>query len=178
MPIPETMKVGVVIERRETDNQWIDHTWQVVSLIPGAAEVDQANEIGRGQGWVQFHAATLPLELFRKETEGYKYNLSLDQPSVFVVLRDDDDDGLNEVIPFMATVCPYEAQDYMDSSEETVQSVPMPDTVASWLAEFVETNHVDEPFKKRKRKAFDPRKEGFDKPPPRVSKKWDRSNYE
>ena len=178
MPIPETMKVGVVIERRETDNQWIDHTWQVVSLIPGAAEVDQTTEIGSGQGWVQFHAATLPLELFRKETEGYKYNLSLDQPSVFVVLRDDDDDGSNEVIPFMATVCPYEAQDYMDSSEETVQSVPMPDTVASWLAEFVETNHVDEPFKKRKRKAFDPRKEGFDKPPPRVSKKWDGSNYE
>ena len=177
MPIPETMKVGVVIERRETDNQWIDHTWQVVSLIPGAAEVDQTTEIGSGQGWVQFHAATLPLELFRKETEGYKYNLSLDQPSVFVVLRDDDDDGSNEVIPFMATVCPYEAQDYMDSSEETVQSIPMPDTVLSWLAEFVETNHVDEPFKKRKRKAFDPRKEGFDKPPPRVSKKWDQSNY-
>ena len=178
MPIPETMKVGVVIERRESDNKWIDHTWQVVSLIPGAAEVDQANEIGRGQGWVQFHAATLLLELFRKETEGYKYNLSLHQPSVFVVLRDDDDDGSNEVIPFLATVCPYEAQDYMDSSEETVQSVPMPDIVASWLAEFVETNHVDEPFKKRKRKAFDSRKEGFDKPPPRVSKKWDRFNYE
>ena len=151
MPIAETMKIGVVIERRESDNQWIDHTWQVVSLIPGAAEVDQTNEIGRGQGWVQFHAATLPLELFRKETEGYKYNLSLDQPSVFVVLRDDDDDGSNEIIPFMATVCPYEAQDYMDSSEEMVQSVPMPDTVASWLAEFVETNHVYEPFKKRKR---------------------------
>ena len=178
MPIPETMKVGVVIERRESDNQWIDHTWQVVSLIPGAAEVDQTNEIGRGQGWVQFHAATLPLELFRKETEGYKYNLSLKQPSVFVVLRDDEDDESDEVNPFMATVCPYEAQDYMDSSEETVQSVPMPDTVASWLAEFVETHHVDEPFKKRKRKAFDPRKEGFDKPPPRVSKKWDRSNHE
>ena len=178
MPIPETMEVGVVIERRESDNRWIDHTWQVVSLIPGAAEVDQKNEIGRGQGWIQFHAATLPLELFRKETEGYKYNLSLNQPSVFVVLRDDDDDESDEVIPFMATVCPYEAQDYMDSSEETVQSVPMPDIVASWLAEFVETNHVDEPFKKRKRKAFDPRKEGFDKPPPRVSKKWDRFNYE
>ena len=178
MPIPEAMEVGVVIERRESDNRWIDHTWQVVSLIPGAAEVDQKNEIGRGQGWIQFHAATLPLELFRKETEGYKYNLSLNQPSVFVVLRDDDDDESDEVIPFMATVCPYEAQDYMDSSEETVQSVPMPDTVASWLAGFVETHHVDEPFKKRKRKAFDPRKEGFDKPPPRVSKKWDRFNYE
>ena len=135
MPIPETMEVGVVIERRESDNRWIDHTWQVVSLIPGAAEVDQKNEIGRGQGWIQFHAATLPLELFRKETEGYKYNLSLNQPSVFVVLRDDDDDESDEVIPFMATVCPYEAQDYMDSSEETVQSVTMPDTVASSLAE-------------------------------------------
>ena len=175
MTIPVTMKVGVVLERRESDNQWIDHTWQVVSVIPGAAEIDKWNEISHGKDWVQFHATTLSLELFRKETEGYKYNLSLDQPSVFVVLRDDEDDENDAVMPFIATVCPYEAQDYMDSSEETVHSVPMPDIVASWLAEFVEVNHVDEPFKKRKRKAFDPRKEGFDRPPPPVSKKWDRS---
>ena len=174
MTIPETMKVGVVLERRESDNQWIDHTWQVVSVIPGAAETEKWNEISRGKDWVQFHAATLPLELYRKETEGYKYNLSLDQPSVFVVLRDDEDDENSVVMPFIATVCPYEAQDYMDSSEEIVNSVPMPNTVASWLAEFVESNHVDEPFKKRKRKAFDPRKEGFDRPPPPVAKKWDR----
>ena len=176
MAIPETLKVGVVVERREADNQWIDHTWQVVSVIPGTPEIGKWNEISRGKDWVQFHAATLPLELFRKETEGYKYNLSLDQPSVFVVLRDDEDDENSSVTPFLATVCPYEAQDYMDSSEETVHSVPMPNTVASWLAEFVESNHVDEPFKKRKRKAFDPRKEGFDRPPPPVTKKWDRSN--
>ena len=178
MALPETMSVGVVVERREADNQWLDHTWQVISIIPGAAEIDRWNEIGRGPDWVQFHAATLPLELFRRETEGYKYNLSLEQPSVFVVLRDDEDGEGHDAVPFLATVCPYEAQDYMDSSEETVHSVPMPETVAAWIAEFVESHHVDEPFKKRKRKAFDPRKEGFDRPPPRVSNKWNRSTNE
>ena len=178
MALPETMNVGVVVERRESDNQWLDHTWQVVAVIPGAPEVDQWNEIGRGEGWVQFHSATLPLELFRKETEGYRYNLSLEQPSVYVVLRDDEDCEDHEVAPFMATVCPYEAQDYMDSSEETVHSVTMPESVAAWIAQFIEIHHVDEAFKKRKRKAFDPRKEGFARPPPRVSNKWNRSSNE
>ena len=178
MANPESMKVGVVIERRETDNQWLDHTWEVLSVLPGAADITQGSIIGRGKDWMQYHASTLPLELFRKETEGYKHNLSLEQPLIFVVLRDCEDDDEFEVVPFLATVCPYEAQDYMDSSEETVHSVPMPDTVAAWLAEFVELHHVDEPFKKRKREAFNPRKEGFDRPPPRVSNKWNPSTHE
>ena len=178
MANPEIMNVGVIIERRETDNKWLDHTWEVLSVLPGAADINQWSEIRCGEDWIQYHAATLPLELFRKETEGYKFNLSLDQPLIFVVLRDSEDDDEFEVVPFLATVCPYEAQDYMDSSEETVHSVPMPDPVAAWLAEFVESHHVDEPFKKRKREAFDPRKEGFDRPPPRVSNKWNPPTHE
>lgn len=115
---------------------------------------------------MQYHAATLPLEISRKETEGYKHNLSLDPPSVYVVLQDDDD-GEHEVIPHLASVCPYEAQDYLDSGE-----------VMAWLAAFIDKHHVDEPIKKRERSDFDPRKEGFDKSAPRVTKKWDRPGHE
>jgi hypothetical protein len=170
------MPLGIVLERRDAEDQWIDYTWQAVSVIPGAAPIRDWVEIGRDDGWVQFHAATLELELFRKETEGYKHNLSLEQPSVFIVLREADEDDPHEIVPFLATVCPYEAQDYMDSGEEIVEHVPMPDSVAAWMAEFIETHHVDEPFKKRKLKPFDPRKEGFDRPPPRVSNKWNRAS--
>ena len=170
------MQVGIVLERRDADNQWIDYTWHAQSVIPGAAPVGEWVEIGKGEGWVQYHAATLDLELFRKETEGYKHNLSLEQPSVFIVLREGDEDDAHDVMPFLATVCPYEAQDYMDSGEEIVEHVPMPNAVAAWMAEFVEAHHVDEPFKKRKNKPFDPREEGFDRPPPRVTKKWYRTS--
>jgi hypothetical protein len=173
----ESMNIGVVLEHRELDNRWSDFTWRLASVIPGAPEIDDWVEIGRGADWVQYHAATLPLEIFRKETEGYKHNLSLDPPSIYVVLQDDDE-GDHDVIPHLASVCPYEAQDYLDSGEVVVDSVAMPEPVMAWLAAFIDKHHVDEPFKKRKRSDFDPRKEGFDKPPPRVTKKWNRPGHE
>jgi hypothetical protein len=174
----QSMPLGVVLERRKSDNQWIDFDWSVVAVLPGAAEIDDWIEIRKGDDWVQYHAGTLPLEIFRKETEGYKYNLTLEQPSVFIVLREAEDEDEEDLIPFLVTVCPYEAQDYLDSSEEIVESIAMPDSVAAWLADYIEEHHVDEPFKKRKRVPFDPRKEGFDKPPPRIQKKWNKPAHE
>ena len=42
MAISQAMKVGIIVERRESDNQWIDHTWQAVSIIPGVPDMDQS----------------------------------------------------------------------------------------------------------------------------------------
>jgi len=148
--IKSTMQVGVVIERRPADSEWIDHTWHAVTVLPGAPQIDEWVELERGGGRLRYHAATLPLEIFRGETEGYKYNLSLEQPIVYVVLDPEpDSDAPLEVSH--TTVCPYEAQDYLDTSEVLVEAVPMPAVIAAWLAEFVEAHHVDVPFKKRKR---------------------------
>jgi len=44
----------------------------------------------------------------------------------------------------------------------------------AWLDDYVNEHYVEEVFKKRKRKAFDPRKEGYDKPPPPISHKYNR----
>ncbi len=68
----------------------------------------------------------MPLEIFRKKTEGYKHNLSLDPPSVYVVLQDGEESD-HDVILHLVSVCPYEAQDYLDSGEVMVDSVAMPD---------------------------------------------------
>ena len=146
----DRIDVGVVLERRETANKWIDHAWHFVAVLPGARPAADWVELASGEGWVRYHVATLPIEIFSGETEGYKYNLSLDPPVVFAVL-DPEAEGDNEVEASLITVCPYEAQDYLDASENEVQSIAMPPAVASWLADFVEKHHVDEPFKKRKR---------------------------
>lgn len=155
----EAMPLGIVVERRETDHPWETHIWIPVAVAPGAPENPQWKELARGDGWVQFHADTLPLEIFHDETEDYRYNLVNDPPSVYVVLREDDesDSGL---APFKLTVSPSEAQAYLDADEHILEPVPMPDLVQSWLAAFVERYHVDEPVYKRKRKPHDPRKGG------------------
>lgn len=152
----ERLPLGVVLERREVDHPWVEHAWKAVAVIPGAGSLDPRGEwqvLGSGEGWVHYHAGTLSLELFRKETEGYKVNLSQDPPRVFIGLRAGEDmESAHDLVPFLVTACPYEAQDYMDSGEEQVEAVTMPDGVIGFVQAFIEQHHVDEPFYKRKRK--------------------------
>ncbi|UUX52029.1 DUF3305 domain-containing protein [Nisaea acidiphila] len=146
-----TIPVGVVLERRKLDNPWQDHSWSAVSVIVGAPEVAEWKLLEKAEGAERYHAATLPLTLFRGETEPYKVNLA-GTPSVYVVLRaDDDPDSPYEVVPFLVTASAYEAQDYLDSGEEIVEAVPMPDGLIAWVQEFCDRHHEDEVFVKRKR---------------------------
>lgn len=150
------LDLGVVLERRDVENPWIDHSWHPVGVLPGAAPLDPRGPwtlLKEGPGWARFHAGTLPLELYRRETEGYKVNLAQQPPRIFVVLRDDDDpDSEHELLPFLVTVCPYEAQDYLDSGEEQVEAVSMPEAVAAFVQDYCGRHHVEETFTKRKRK--------------------------
>ena len=157
-----SMPMGVVIERREIDHQWEDHQWLPASVIPGAGPVDEWRQIDAGEGWSLHHAATLDLELHRKETEAYKVNLSNEPPQIYVGLRIEQEETENEVEPFLVTVSPYEAQDYLDSGDDIIEGVPMPASVIAWVQDFVTRHHVDEPFVKRRRDRQNP--EAFSKP--------------
>lgn len=150
----ESLPLGIVVERRKSQSRWAEFSWRAVAVIPGAPEIDDWSTLREGDDWTHFHIATLPLELFPKETEGYRYNLSCDPPVVFVVLREGEEAGEHDIEPALVTVCPYEAQDYLDTGEDQVDSVEMPDAVRAWVATFVERHHVDEPFKKRTRKRW------------------------
>jgi hypothetical protein len=165
----QTVNLGVIIERREIDNPWQDYSFRPVAVVPGMEAMEDNAEwrlIREGAGWTHFHAATLELELFAGETQGYKANLSNFQPHVYVVLSPGEEADEPEVVPSLVTACPYEAESYMEDSEMIVEGVPMPDELAAWIHSFVETYHVEETFKKRKnKKAYDPRK-GMERPRP------------
>ncbi len=152
----QSMPVGIVLERREIDHPWQPIAWNAVAVIPHAPMIDDWRVIDRGDGWTHYHAATLTLEIFRQDTEGYKYNLGNTPPRLYLVLRYDDE-AENGIVPFLATACPYEAQAYLDGDEDLVEPVTMPDIVVQWLGEFVEQHHVDEPRYKRKRESHTPR---------------------
>ncbi len=147
----DSMPVGIVIERREVDHAWQDFEWRVVGVMPGAGPMKAPLVLDEVEGRQRIQAATLNVELYPGETEGYRANLS-SRSVVFVVLREADDEGPGDAMtPFLATVCPFEAQDYMDSGEEQVDTVALPPDMKAWLADFVNKHHVDQPFKKRRR---------------------------
>jgi len=161
-----SMPMGIVVERREIDNRWQKVAWKPIGVLPGASPVDESRLLLRGEGWVHYHMATLPLELHRKETLAYKTNLNGEPPRLFVVLRmSDDPSDDQDVRPFLVTASPFEAQDYLDTGEDIIEGVTMPDAVIAWVNMFCDHHHVDEPFKKRKRKRYDPNDTGFGRRP-------------
>lgn len=129
------MPIRVNLRQSQGGGRWAMPTWETVSVVP---EPDCNDSAG----------APLMLALHRKETEGYRTNLSGER-AVYVVLRPDASGVVRQ--PFLATVCPFEAQDYADDADSRVDAVPMPDLVAAWLIAFVRRHHVEEPFRKRKR---------------------------
>ena len=164
MTADDSIPVGIVVERREIDNPWQDYVFAPVAIIPGAPPLDATGEwkeLQHGDGWVQYHAGTLELELFRGETDGYRTNLSNPQPYVYIVMTPGEAPGEPEIMPFIATVSPHEAEGYTEDSEQIVEGVPMPPDLVAWVSEFIEKYHVKVPFKKRKREPYDPRKGGF-----------------
>jgi hypothetical protein len=163
----ETMSLGVVIERRDSDHRWQTHSWRAVGVIAGAPPIERPRLLRRGEGWAQYHAATLDIVLHRTDTEGYKHNIRNETiAKVFVVLRSDDDDEDEAALetdegeamprPFFVTACPFEASVYLDTTAvgEDVETVPMPAGVIAWVDAFVAKHHVDRPFEKKKKKRW------------------------
>lgn len=149
-----TLPVAVILERRKIDNPWQSHRWQVVDVLPGAPDTPPWTRLGSGEGWERFHAGTVELAMYHRETESYKYNLESSHPSVYVVLRPSNDEY--GIMLFTAVVGAGEAHAYADTNEDVVEAVPMPEAVRAWMADFVAAHHVEQPKFKRKREQADP----------------------
>ena len=146
-----TLPVGVVIRRMPGVTRWAKWSWRAVAVLPGAGPAHWREMRREGEA-VEFHAATVTVEMHRAETEAYRVAMSDEPPSAWVILRPSEDpDDPQEVTVFGVTVSPFEAQDYADSGEEIVERVPMPAAMLAWVADFVAAHHVDEPFVKRQR---------------------------
>ena len=146
-----SIPVGVVIRRLPGVTRWAKFVWQPVAILPGAAPADW--EVMRKEGdAVEFHAATVPLELYRTDTEAYLTALAESAPCVYVVLRESESATQDKPLDvLLVTASPYEGQDYADTGEEIVEKVAMPAGLIAWIQEFVDRHHEDEPFIKRKR---------------------------
>lgn len=177
MAAADEFPVRVLFEREDLDNPWQDHVWRTVGVLPGSQDVSvdvgalvDARIVHEEEGRKRYLSDDITIELFRKETEGYKLNLSQPVPKIYVVLRPFEDDDASEgtdapdVEVFHVTVCPYEGESYTEGDDATVDGVPMPNDIVTRLQAFVDTHHVDVPFKKRKR----------DKKNPNVEKGWGR----
>jgi len=155
-----SMPLGVVIKRAPGVTRWTPHVFNVTAVIPGAKRADWSF-LRRDGDAVEFHAATVLLELHRTDTEAYLAGLSAKTPSIYVVMRESERNRPFDVV--LATASPYEAQDYADTGEELVEKVPMPEGLVAWIRDFAALHHEDEVFIKRRRdkKRIDLKEDGI-----------------
>lgn len=146
-PKSESLSVGVVLRRQPGVTRWAKWVWRAVALLPGAGPADW-RELRREGDAVEYHAATVELELFRADAEAYLTGLTARIPSIAVVMRQETGER-PEIL--LATASPYEAQDYQDGGDEQVELTPMPEGLVALVRDFVEEHHEEEVFVKRRR---------------------------
>jgi hypothetical protein len=153
------MRVGVVLRRAPGVTRWQREVWSLAGVIEHAPEVAPEGRLLREDGPVaEIHAATLTLELHRKETDALIQTLSAQVPSVWVALR-----GAGRPLPVQVTASPFVAGCYEVDGEDRVEKVAMPEGMRAWIGAFVAAHHVDEKFVKRRRDKLreGPRQDGI-----------------
>lgn len=161
-----SIPLGIVVEKRKSTHPWGDWIWKPVAVFMNAPEGVSWVEMIRGEDYVRYHAATLPLTLHRKETEALRLNLMLDEPELYVVLQDHGDtESQFPYEPHIVTASSYDAQDFHDAGDDIIEKVAMPEGVAALIQAFVEEHHVEAVFKKRRRDKLDVEELKFGKTP-------------
>ncbi|WP_273206203.1 DUF3305 domain-containing protein [Marinobacter subterrani] len=145
------LQVGAVVRRTPGVTRWAKYTWKPVAVIPGAPETFW-KELVRDGEVIDYHAGTVTMELFRADVEGYLVSLNMAVPSVWIVLdRDITSQSPSGWVVSTVTASAHEALDALDSGESIVEAVPIPESLAAWIKEFIDMHYIEEPFKKRRR---------------------------
>jgi hypothetical protein len=157
------LPLGVVLTRRPGVTRWQKHAWTASAVLPGAGEAHW-RELRREGEAVEFHAATLPLELHGADVEAYLHGLTARVPCVYIVMREGHGDAPFDFV--LVTAAPYEAQDYTDSGDEIVEKVAMPPMLQAFVQDFVDEFYKEEEFVKRTRdkKRIDLQQDGIGDP--------------
>ncbi len=152
MAIEQTITLGVVVAREKIDHPWQEFRWRAVSVFLDPPEKADWRQLVNDKTVTQFHAATIPLVLHRKETMSYRVNLANGEPSIYVVLREESEaDADYPVRVHAVTASPFEAQTYGDLAFDSVDRVAMPDRLLAMVEMFVGEHPGEEKFTKRKR---------------------------
>ncbi len=156
--------LGVILTCKQPSIAWADPVWRASGVMLDIPPGPDWRELTRGEGYTQYLTTRAQLELFRKETEAYIANIHSTEPALYIVLRESDSAGAPMDV-HLVTASPFEAQDYTDSSEETVERVAMPAPLLEMVEAFIAAHHVEEKFRKRKRDEVDITEEKFGKEP-------------
>ncbi|HRE21816.1 MAG TPA: DUF3305 domain-containing protein [Rhabdaerophilum sp.] len=149
----EVMSVGVFVDKRKAVSPWIDHTWAAAAVVIGMPQAPRMTLIEKHPDFERYYAGSAALLLASGETGNYRDNLMSGAPKLWVILREDPEDG--ELSLLTVTADPSEGESYAETECNIVETVPMIPEIAGLVADFVDRFHVEREFYKRKRDKVD-----------------------
>jgi hypothetical protein len=154
VPAQANIEVGVVVERRKAQSQWIDFTWRPVAVLIGAPDAVPWTVLSQDGDGTTFFAGRAEIALFRTETGNYRDNLATGAPMLWVALRPSGIEPPYQL--FGVTADPAEGEAWTEAGNDLVDVVPMPERVRETIEAFIAEHHVERPFHKRERDRADP----------------------
>jgi hypothetical protein len=145
-----TRTVTVIMQRRALASRWVSHQWAALAVVEEAGEAGSVTEFDdNGTLHRAYHGQAVTL--FRDEAEGYWLTVDTPAPGLFVHWRLDDESQLPTVQ--FVTASYNEAGRLLDGGE-TVETVPMPPDMHTWVSEYVAANYKPEPKKRKRPQSF------------------------
>jgi hypothetical protein len=138
-------------------SRWQSHRWVLEDVVLeceiSTVDIEKtALKIYKNDSTERWKHAGYRAELYVDDTEGYYLNVTTDAPCWFVLWRMEEEAGISDepiAKPEMVSLSYHDAGRWLDA-QETVEQVPLPPEVITWLKAFVDQHHVNE-LKKRKR---------------------------
>jgi hypothetical protein len=149
-----TITVGVLVERSKAASQWVDFLWRPVKILAGVPDTPAWTMLSDDGQRAVFYAGKAEIELHRSETTNYRANFATGAPLLWVVLRPTDSEPPYSVMT--VTADPAEGEAMMESGNNIIETVPMPEPIEEVVARFIAEHHVERTFSKRKRDRADP----------------------
>jgi Protein of unknown function (DUF3305) len=146
--------IGVVVERRRARSPWVDFIWRPVAVLPGVPDAAPWTPLDGDADCTNFYAGAAELELYRSDASSYRENLETGAALLWVVLRPTGVEPPYEIAAVTAE--PAEGESFTEGATNLVESVPMPESIAAIIAEFVAEHQVERPFVKRRRDRASP----------------------
>lgn len=156
--IPHQMLVGLIVERINSSNPWVDHHWRPSQVLTPPPATDPWTRIMRDAERSSYYAGAFPISLHPSATAQYRDNLESARPSLWVAMRPAGRKPPVEILALTADTS--EGEGYTETGTSVVETVPMPAEIAAFVAEFVAAYHIERVFEKRQRDKTHSRQDG------------------
>ncbi|MFZ6772641.1 DUF3305 domain-containing protein [Undibacterium sp. SXout7W] len=144
---------SIIMQRLPINNPWQAYQWKLLEIIPDMPGTS-VRCLMDGDGEQRWLFPGFSTQLFADEAPGYFLNISSPVPCWFVMWRIEDVNGADIAVPKSLSLSYNEAARLMDGGEQ-VETVPLSDDIARWLAEYTQEHFQPEEKRPRKRPSFE-----------------------